>query len=177
MKRKYLDRSKNWPRILKYSFETEYCEKEGGRSYISVMHLEKVRERLIVNTGGKGYCVVDDGYTWLQYLPLDKNWSLTTMYNENKEIVQWYFDITKKNGIDDNGEPFYDDLYLDVVVLPTSEVFLIDEDDLEEALNKNIITKEDFELAYKEARNIMDKKDLSVKTLTEFSNKIFKYLE
>lgn len=177
MKRKYLDRSSNWPRILKYSFKTEYYEKGGEKNYISLMKLEKVREKLIVNTGGKGYCVVDDGYTWLQYLPLDKNWALTTMYNENKEIVQWYFDITKKNGIDDNGEPFYDDLYLDVVVLPTSEVFLIDEDDLEEALNKNIITKEDFELAYKEARNVMEKMDLSVKSLSEFSNKIFKYME
>ena len=41
-----------------------------------------------------------------------KHYTVTIMYNNEKEIVQWYIDITNMNGIDSDERIFYDDLYL-----------------------------------------------------------------
>lgn len=46
------------------------------------------------------------------------------MYDEKNEIVEWYFDIARKIG-KENGIPYEEDLYLDVVVTPTGEIILL----------------------------------------------------
>lgn len=72
------------------------------------------------------------------------------MYNQNKEIIEWYFDISKEIG-SENGVSYEDDLYLDVVVNPDGEIILLDEDELKEALDRLEISKEDYDMAYNEA--------------------------
>lgn len=79
------------------------------------------------------------------------------MYNNEKEIVQWYIDITNMNGIDSDERIFYDDLYLDVVITKNRNVILINEDKINSALNNFVITSEQYKNAYREARDIMDK--------------------
>jgi predicted RNA-binding protein associated with RNAse of E/G family len=91
------------------------------------------------------------------------------MFNENLEIVQWYFDIIKSSGLDERGIPYFDDLYLDVVALPPDDILLLDEDELEEALQCKDITKEDYDLAYEEAEQIIS--DIDVEKLIKVSNK------
>jgi len=131
-----------------------YQERFSG--YASAIFIEKVHDKLIRKVGNKEICLVDNGYSWIQRLPLKKNWAITTMFDDKGNIVEWYFDITKLNSIDEKGQPFYDDLYLDVVVLPSGEVVLLDEDELIDALERGVITQGDFELAYSIANNIMD---------------------
>ncbi len=75
------------------------------------------------------------------------------MFNFDGEIVQWYIDICYRNGIE-NGVPWMDDLYLDIIVLPTGEVFLIDIDELEDALNTGVIDRNLYNLAWDEAKRI-----------------------
>lgn len=173
MKRKHSDRA-DWLRLIKKKFTLKYIKNEEFDGYVSTIEVEKVREPLIKNMLGVEVCVVDDGYTWLQHVPVDKHYALTTMYNDRKEIVQWYFDITKQNGVDDKGIPYFDDLYLDVVVLPSSKILLLDEDELRAALDNGDITLEDYNLAYREAKFIMQGMAASAKKLSEFSNR---YLE
>ena len=72
------------------------------------------------------------------------------MYNQNKEIIEWYFDISKEIG-SENGVSYEDDLYLDVVVNPDGEIILLDEGELKEALDRLEISKEDYDMAYNEA--------------------------
>jgi predicted RNA-binding protein associated with RNAse of E/G family len=176
MDRKYADRP-DWSRVLKKSFKLDYiCEKEFS-GYVSAIYIDKVKAPLIKNIFGKEYCIVDDGYTWLQYLPTNGNYSITTMFNKNKEIVQWYFDIIKHQGVDDRSIPFFDDLYLDVVVLPSSEILLLDEDELKDALDKNEITKGDYDLAYKEAKMLMEGIALDIDNLNILSNRYLDYLD
>ncbi|WP_400242147.1 DUF402 domain-containing protein [Niallia sp. JL1B1071] len=100
-------------------------------------------------------CILDDGYMWLHQYPLHKNHSITTMFNADGDIVQWYIDICLENGIDNNA-PWMDDLFLDIIVLPSKEVFLLDEDELEEALRERAISKEQYDLAWKEASDILE---------------------
>lgn len=110
--------------------------------------------------------MVIHGYNACQ---LKKNWSVTTMFDDRDNIIQWYFDITKQNSIDENGQPFYDDLYLDIVVFPSGEVVLFDEDELKEALESGDITQSDFNLAYSEVNKIMDGMAKDITYLTNMS--------
>lgn len=176
MKRKFIDKE-DWPRVTEKRFKCTYINNEEFNGYVSTVYIDKVKEPLNVSTNGKGFCLADEGYIWLQHVPVDKNYALTTMYNSNKEIVQWYFDITKENGVNEEGRVFFDDLYLDVVVIPSSEIILFDEDELEEALENNAIEKTDYDLAYKEANEIMNGIATDVQVLLDFSNKYLKYME
>ncbi|MGW8918535.1 DUF402 domain-containing protein [Paenibacillus lautus] len=65
----------------------------------------------------------------MQHFPSESNYCVTTMLNEKKEIIQWYFDISKNIGISDQGVPFWDDLYLDVIVFPNGNLYIKDEDE------------------------------------------------
>jgi predicted RNA-binding protein associated with RNAse of E/G family len=77
------------------------------------------------------------------------------MFDEKHEVVQLYFDICNGNMLSPSGMPYYDDLYLDVALLPTGEILLLDEDELKQALLDNEITKEQYELAASEATNLI----------------------
>jgi len=98
------------------------------------------------------------------------------MFNNNKEIVQWYFDITKQHGVDNRGIPFFDDLYLDVIVLPSSEILLLDEDELKEALDKEELIKDEYYLAYREAKILTGGIALNVKDLNKLSYQYLEYI-
>ncbi|MFF2755134.1 DUF402 domain-containing protein [Psychrobacillus sp. NPDC058041] len=132
LKRRYGDRT-DWKRIIKREYVQTYVEKEEFIGTISLLKLTQVTEPLFVQYGEKRLCIVDDGYTWMQHFPTDKNYSLTTMFDENGEIVQWYIDICYQIGIEKD-VPWWDDLFLDVVVLPSGEIIVLDEDELEDAL-------------------------------------------
>ena len=92
------------------------------------------------------------------------------MYNDNNEIVEWYFDISKEIG-KENDMPYEDDMYLDVVLLPNGKITLLDEDELEDALNQEKITKQEFEEAYQEANRLMEQIKDKADKLKEFTDK------
>ncbi|WP_191277314.1 DUF402 domain-containing protein, partial [Neobacillus kokaensis] len=65
-----------------------------------------------------------------------------------------YIDICLDNGLD-RDIPWMEDLFLDIVLLPSGEVFLKDDDELEEAVVKGIIDKSLYNLAWDEANNLI----------------------
>lgn len=173
IKRKYANRP-NWTRVLQKRFSTTYIKNIDFDGHVSMICIEKVKQPLIKNMLGKDYCLVDDGYIWLEILPTDGNYSLTAMYNNNMEIVQWYFDITKQKGVTEDGIPFFDDLFLDVVVLPNSKILLLDEDELKDALDKGEITEQEYNMAYQEAKEIIANIAIDINTLSDFTNRYLK---
>lgn len=114
-------------------------------------------------------CIVNDGYMWLQQFPLDKKHSVTTMFNENDEIVQWYIDICYKNSIENN-VPWMDDLFLDIILLPSGELIEKDADELEEAYAKGVITKSLYDLAWSELNIIKEQIESEKFQLVNLSN-------
>lgn len=135
----------------------------------------RMTEPLLIDVAGNKLCLADKGYVWTQHFPKGLNYALTTMFDRKLEVVQWYFDICKGNKINDQGMPYYDDLYLDVVVLPTGEILLLDEDELTDALENNEISKEEYDLAYCEAEKLIndiknDKNNLLNKTKDYLEN-------
>ena len=68
----------------------------------------------------------------------------------------------KKIGLE-NGIPFEDDLYLDMIITPNGEKIIIDEDELLEARKKEIITQEDVDSAYKTLKEkLKENKDKNI---------------
>ncbi len=120
-----------------------------------------------------GKCIIDNNYKWIEFYDYSSKIKLTAIYNAKNEIIEWYFDIAREIGKDD-GIPYEDDLYLDVVVTPNGEVLLLDEDELEEAYNKREMTKEEYENAYKQSEQLMNRLKNNKDKLKKFTEKYLK---
>jgi uncharacterized protein len=157
LKRKYGNRA-DWKRVEKRKYAQTHLNTKDFQGYITLLETVKVKKPLLTRYGDKEVCIVDNGYMWLQHFPFGKHHSVTTMFDANGEIVQWYIDICLENGVEDD-VPWMDDLYLDIVVLPSGEIFLLDEDDLEQAYKSGTISKEKYDLAHNEMKEIMSQLD------------------
>lgn len=165
LKKRFVTRE-DWTRILEREFKQLYISDTSFSGYISLLTLNKVKEPLWTYHCNKKICIVDNGYSWLQQLPEKEHFAITTMFNESNEIIQWYIDITTHNGIE-NGVPYMEDLFLDLIVLPTGEIIKKDLEEIEEALDKGWITKEQYNLAFSTFNTIYE----------ELQNDTFKYIK
>lgn len=127
----------------------------------------KVTDKLLIPSGK---CIMDNNYKWLEFYDYSSRVKLTAIYDENNEIIEWYFDIAREIG-KENGIPYEDDLYLDVVVTPSGDVILLDEDELKDAYDKKEMTKDEFDNAYKEAKKLMDKLENNKNELKTYTDK------
>ncbi len=120
---------------LKIYFDREDC-------YIGVKKIIQIENPFIINDT----ILIKNDYYLVEVVPKNEHYCIRMFINEQKEIISYYFDITKENGLDQYTQiPYYDDLYLDVVY--NNHIEVLDKDELNEALDKNMITKEDYELA------------------------------
>ncbi|WP_379320401.1 DUF402 domain-containing protein [Paenibacillus puldeungensis] len=99
---------------------------------------------------------MSNNYVWLQFFPSSGNFMLTATFNAEGDLVQCYYDIARKISITENGIPYCEDLYLDVVALPNGLIFTLDEDELLGALQQGKITKEEYDHALLEGANLRD---------------------
>ncbi len=143
-----------WPRILEREYTHAPFSGENISGEVSLLHFKKVSKPLDVTLDGKVIRIVGDGYYWIQIAPKNENWWITAAFDENKNPVQYYIDVTLKNVIDGSESYFYD-LFLDVVFAPNGIPFLFDEDELDEALELGIITPEQHKFSHSIAECLM----------------------
>lgn len=137
---------------------------ESLNSYITLKEVKELTEPHIIPVNGEWITKLDKGYTILEYSPIDELYNVREHINDKKEILEYYFDIIlqreirKEDGLD---IPFYNDLYLDVIVYEKaatkSEPFILldDRDELKAALKEEKIDQEEYDLAYKVANALM----------------------
>ena len=90
---------------------------------------------------GREKLLFDNGFRVLSYLPERQHWCLTCVYDTGKADVEWYIDITLENNLEgDTG--WFDDVYLDVVVLPDGGILNLDEEELLRARSAGAISEE-----------------------------------
>ena len=152
LERKYGDRS-DWKRIIKREYTQTYLDSTEFKGYVTLLKIHHVSNPLVVQYDQNRICIVNNGYSWLQHFPIEKRHSVTTMFNSNGEIVQWYIDICHSIGIS-NDVPWLDDLFLDIVVLPSGEIIRLDDEELENALATGIIDHTLYKSACDEADQI-----------------------
>jgi hypothetical protein len=113
-----------------------------------------------------GLKVIDNGYYILEILPKTENYAIRVYFDDNKNIIEYYIDITNGCEIDEESKiPYYDDLFLDITIT-NGLVEVLDQDELENALSNKIIDANTYNKAIKT-------KD---KLLKEIKNNCNKYL-
>lgn len=115
--------------------------------YIGVLEIGEVSEKQIWRFNGEDIIVCDNGLKWLSILPQNDFYCITAMMNANDEILLWYIDMIAEQGIDTDCVPYFDDLYLDLVVYPNGTIKVDDMDELVDALSQKDITEDQFNLA------------------------------
>lgn len=167
LEKKEMSKSR-WKRVIESKYEYEYLEECKGM--VSVLHLKKLTSPCYKEYNGKILKIADDGYCWLQFAIDCEKWWLTAMFDEIGNLVQYYIDITSENTIKKDGTAYFYDLFLDVVCINDGEIILLDKDELDKALEDNVITQQEYENAYIVAQNIIKKLKSDKKRLDEFCN-------
>ena len=146
MNRKDMRRS-DWHRILRREYVSRDCRLHGIRGKESLLVIREVTGPLMVHDGGEDVLIVEKDYAWVQIALEGQPFWLTAMYDAQGRLIQIYFDITGGNRFDDPENPWFEDLYLDIVVNSRGELFIMDRDELDEALAEGAITREDWDKA------------------------------
>lgn len=136
-----------WQCIKSKKLKGKQVSTDFFNGYIGLLEIEEVNEKQIWKFNGEDITVCDNGLKWLSILPRNEFYCITAMMNEDNEILLWYIDMIAAQGIDADGIPYFDDLYLDLVVYPDGTIIVDDMDELEEALSAKDITQEQFHLA------------------------------
>jgi len=124
----------------------------------------------------KGKVIIDNNYKLLGFYDYSSKVKLSAFYDKNGQIIEWYFDIAKELG-KENGIPYEDDLYLDIVLRPDGKIILLDEEELKEALKRFEITKAEYKMAYEEANKLIMLLKGNKEKLKNFTNKYLNYFE
>lgn len=154
MKRKRADRN-DWQRVTKRRFAQLYIEDGAFKGYVSLLCIDKVTAPAFRAPAGKEFCLVDDGYKWLQHFPDGSRYALTTLIDQHDKVVRWYIDICNRHYRDEQGILWYEDLYLDIDVAPDGSMYLLDVDELDEALRLERVSSLEYEIAWREAEKLL----------------------
>lgn len=133
--------------------------------YFTVKEINKIDENNELICNYPSCRKIDKNYKMLEYTPVDENYNVRVFVNDKNEIFEYYIDIT--NGMElRDGVPYYNDLYLDVIYYNNKEIMrkvsdtkdqlrLVDTEELEDALNQELITKQQYDEAYNAANKII----------------------
>lgn len=133
--------------------------------YFTVKEINAIDEKFSLLLKHPELKKIDKDFKMLEYTPIDKNYNVRAYVNDKDEIFEYYIDIT--DGMElRKGIPYYNDLYLDIIYYNNTELMkkvsrtqkqvrLIDGEELEDALNQSIITKQQYEQAYETANKII----------------------
>ena len=117
MKRRRLDRAMG-NRVTQRRFFTQRLETDAFTGHVWLLCIDAAREPLHIRAGDRQVCIADAGHSWLTHDPDGAHHRVTTMFDAGSRVVQWYIDICGRHGVDEQGVPWYDDLYLDVTRCP-----------------------------------------------------------
>lgn len=139
------------------------------KGYACFLKLQNIEKPLIDNNGRETICIRDNNYEWIEVYPENGKYAITIMFDDNNNLIEWYFDISKNIGIE-KGIPYEDDLYLDMIVTPNGERIIIDEDELLKARDEGYITQVDVDSAYQTLRELEEKYVNNIQELIKLTN-------
>lgn len=127
--------------VNRYKLEIYYDKED---YYLSIKKILNIEKPFILENG---LCLIDNNYYIVEVLPKNENYAMRVYFNEKKERLEYYFDISLQNGLDEETRiPYYDDLYIDITVVQKN-IEVLDEEELEKALNMGKISKAEYNIA------------------------------
>ena len=166
LKKRYADKTIG-NRVVDTDLKVKSMDDEFFKGDVYFYNFKNVKYKMTIPNW---YSILDSNYKWIEFYDYSSRVKLTAMYDDSNKIIQWYFDIAREIG-KDNGIPYEDDMYLDVVVTPSGDVILLDEDELKEAFDRKEMTKDEYDEAYKIAYDLMEKIKNNKDKLQEYTDK------
>lgn len=154
MRTKYIDK-RGWRRIKQSSYSEKIITHKETQCLIGLLSIHRVTEPLTVKILEHDICVVNSGFRWLTIMPEDTKYSITVMYDQHWQALQYYIDINYRHVLE-RGRARRKDLYLDVLVLPNGAHELVDKEDLKEALSKGKVTRAQHDCAFQTADEVIE---------------------
>ena len=136
-----------WKCIISKDIFGKTVNSELLNGYIGLIDIKAVSKIQTWEFNGEDIVVCDKGRKWLSILPQNDWYCITAMMDENEKILLWYIDMIAKQGIDVDGVPYFDDLYLDLILFSDGRIMEDDREELEEARSEGDITEEQYHLA------------------------------
>lgn len=155
MRARFADRF-DWRLVLEKRFVVQRIDTPEYHGYVTLLHIDEIREPLYVLFEGQKVLIADRGYDWLQHFPDGAHYALLTAFDAQGELVQWYIDVVGCMGLDERGIPWYEDLYLDIVISPEGKALLLDVGELDEALRSDEVTGTTYNFVWREASTLLN---------------------
>lgn len=141
--RKRLDQDL-WQQFEKRRYQQYQCSTPFFNGRLGMLQLIKVGAFTPWRVEDRTIQVIGNGYKWFQILPDGENYCIKMVLDENERIVLWYIDIIRGSGTAQDGVAYFDDLYLDIIVFDDGHIVIDDMDELQEAYDEQLITKDDY---------------------------------
>lgn len=90
----------------------------------------------------------------ISYTMLDKGWKISKFFDKSGNFIYWYCDIIDYKFEDDTYTLI--DLLVDLKIFSDGKYEILDKEELDEALNENIITMEQYEDALNKLQELLD---------------------
>ncbi|NLK28314.1 MAG: DUF402 domain-containing protein [Clostridiales bacterium] len=74
---------------------------------------------------------------------LDKGYKISKVFDRHGKVVYWYCDIIQTKADLDKNTVLFEDLLIDVILHKDGSIQIVDLDELADALNLNLITKQE----------------------------------
>ena len=166
-----------WKCIISKDIFGRRVNSELLNGYIGLIDIKEVSEAQIWKFNGEDIVVCDKGRKWLSILPQDDWYCITAMMDGEGNILLWYIDMIANQGIDADGVPYFDDLYLDLVVYPDGTIVVDDMDELEDALLEKDITQEQYNLAIETSNRLQRGMLSNISSFTEYTRKCYEIVK
>ncbi len=121
-----------------------------GDTVIAKTKFRGMKRPLIVD----GEEVIKNGYTMLYFAFIGKNYDILKIY-DGREFKGIYVDVLKYTRRYGNTIEMLD-LFLDIFISPSGKWYILDEDELQKALDEGLIDTDTYNFAYREAREIIE---------------------
>lgn len=160
-----------WKCIISKDIFGKTVNSELINGYIGLIDIKEVSEVQTWKFNGEDIVVCNKGIKWLSILPQNDWYCITAMMDEDEKIILWYIDMIAGQGTDADGMPYFDDLYLDLVVYPDGTIIVDDMDELKEALSKKDITQEQFNLAIETSHRLQQGMLSNISSFMEYTKR------
>lgn len=126
------------------------------KGYLGLLNINTVSEQQIWKNKDKEVVVCDNGYHWLSIMPKNEFYCMTIMMDNEYRFKVCYIDMIDSQGYDEDGVPYFYDLYLDLIVYSDGNIIVDDLDELQEALEIGDITEIQYNKAIATAQNLQN---------------------
>lgn len=153
-------------------FSNKRIDEDYFNGFVSLLKLKDIEKPWIINDFGKEECIFNNNFEWLEIYPDNEKYAITAMFDDKSNLIEWYFDMIKDSGVE-NGVPYIYDLYLDYVIKADGREVVLDEDELQAALDNMEIAKEDYNMAYKTMELVKSKYKANLNDLKDLTSKLY----